>query len=213
MRTRRGMREARRLRSRRIRALLAGGLVLGVGAGMTLASWNDAEYSNAAFTAGYFGIVGNPGSGFSEHPSSPGAGLVFSIPSGSVSAMAPGNTAYAAFSVKTINPSVAGTVLLQADAGNGAGLGAFLKYRVRLIAGTTCDAAAFTAAGAAADVVSGAGSSDVALTSGAAASQVLAANGGGTVTYCFAVTLPAATDGTAQGAVLTAKWTFLATSS
>ena len=42
--TRRGMREARRVRSRRVRAVLAGGLVLGVGAAGTLAAWTGVAY-------------------------------------------------------------------------------------------------------------------------------------------------------------------------
>ena len=70
-RTRRGLREAKRLRLRRIRAILAGGLVLGVGAAATLAAWNDSEYGAATFTAGRFDIVGSTdGTTFASHATS-----------------------------------------------------------------------------------------------------------------------------------------------
>jgi len=36
---------------RRLRAVLAGGLVLGVGAALTLAAWNDAEFATGSFQA------------------------------------------------------------------------------------------------------------------------------------------------------------------
>ena len=86
--TRRGVREAKRLLSRRIRAVLAGGLVFGVGATMTLAAWNDSEHGNATFTAGRFDIVGaTDGTTFSSHPVGTPAALSFSAP---FSAMAPG---------------------------------------------------------------------------------------------------------------------------
>ncbi|MDR2320511.1 MAG: SipW-dependent-type signal peptide-containing protein, partial [Microbacterium sp.] len=57
--TRRRLRTRRRgLALRRIRAVLAGGLVLGVGATVTLASWNDGEYATGTSTAGTFDVVG-----------------------------------------------------------------------------------------------------------------------------------------------------------
>ncbi|WP_349828825.1 SipW-dependent-type signal peptide-containing protein [Brevibacterium litoralis] len=50
-------RSHRSLRSLRLRALLAGGLVLGLGGTLTLASWTDEEYSGAEFTASTFALV------------------------------------------------------------------------------------------------------------------------------------------------------------
>ena len=41
-----------------IRAILAGGLVLGVGAAVTLAAWNDSEFVTGTFTAGTFNLRG-----------------------------------------------------------------------------------------------------------------------------------------------------------
>jgi predicted ribosomally synthesized peptide with SipW-like signal peptide len=60
----------RRRRSRMIRAILAGGLVLGVGAAVTLAAWNDSEFATGTFTAGTFNLEGSTTSattGFSDH--------------------------------------------------------------------------------------------------------------------------------------------------
>ena len=205
--TRSGMREAKRLRSRRMRAVLASGLVLGVGAAGTLAVWNDSEHTTTTFTAGQFGIVGavNGGS-FSEHASAgAAASLVFAAPLVSTSAMAPGNTVYALFSVKTISPSVKGSVQLTADSGNGAGLGQYLVYSVRTIGGTTCDGTTF---GAGTEVVP----ATQPLTTGATGSQALQANGANQFNYCFAVTLDVNAPTGAQNATVTPKWVFSAVS-
>ncbi|MEJ7649283.1 MAG: SipW-dependent-type signal peptide-containing protein [Nakamurella sp.] len=46
----------RRDRRRKFRAVLAAGLVLGVGGAVTLAAWNDSEYATGTFTAGTFNM-------------------------------------------------------------------------------------------------------------------------------------------------------------
>lgn len=46
-------------RRRKIQALLAGGLVLGVGASATVAAWTDQEDASGEFQAGVFGIEAN----------------------------------------------------------------------------------------------------------------------------------------------------------
>lgn len=197
--------EASRLRRRRVRALLASGLVLGVGAGATLAAWTDSEHSQATFTAGRFGIVGSTnGTTFSEHATSGSAAtLNFQV---TPTAMAPGTTTYALYSVTTLNPSVAGAVSLRAAGTNSAGLGQYLTYGVRSIAGTTCNASTF----AAGTSVIPAGQ---ALTTSASANQTLQANNGNQVNYCFAVTLPETAPNAAQGQTVTARWEFAAQSS
>jgi hypothetical protein len=43
--------------------------------------------------------------------------------------------------------------------------------------------------------------------------QAVAANSGSTVNYCFAVSLPAATDNTAQGLTAVQTWQILGTAS
>lgn len=206
MRTRRSVREARRLRCRRIRAVLAGGLVLGIGTAVTLAAWNDSEYSAATFTAGQFGIVGaTDGVAFTDHPVASPAALTFTV---APTAMAPGNTTYALFSVKTVNPSVAGTLQLTAGAPTGTGLAPFLTYGVKTVTGPTCNSTTYAAGTSVSVVADGS-----ALTAGGATAQSLAANGAAAVNYCIAVTLPTAAPNGAQGLTMTQTWTFTGTSS
>ncbi|WP_036284491.1 SipW-dependent-type signal peptide-containing protein [Microbacterium luticocti] len=197
------VRQARRLRSRRIRAVLAGGVVLGIGATATLAAWNDSEYTTATITAGTFGIVGSvDGSTFGDHPAGAPATLGFSMPAG---AMTPGATVYALLRIKTAAGSLPATLQLRADPGNTAGLGQYLTYGVRTVAGATCDAQAFAAGTA----VVATGS---ALTADGSGTQHAGANGAGPVTYCFAVTMPAATGNGAQGLTAAVHWHVDATS-
>lgn len=207
MTTRRQSRDAKRLHSRRIRALLAGGLVLGVGAAATLAAWNDSEFGSGTFTAGTFNIVGaTDAATFSQHPTSPGASLSFSLPT--AAAMTPGDKVYALFSVKTVNPSMAGSVQVKAASGNSSGLGAQLTYSVRTV-GTAagCSAANWGAA----TVVAGLPVAQ-ALTTGASTSQTLNANGGNQINYCFEVVMNQAAPTTVQGTSQVAVWEFAATS-
>ncbi|MGJ0389099.1 SipW-dependent-type signal peptide-containing protein [Microbacterium sp. CGR1] len=198
------MRERKRLRSRRIRALLAGGLVFGVGATMTLAAWNDSEYASATFTAGRFDIVGSTdGTTFSSHPVGTPAALSFSAP---FNAMAPGNTVYALFSVRTANPSVAGTLQLSVTSTAGTGLGTYLRYGVRSITGTTCNGTTYSAGTA---VVP----DNSTMATGGTGTQAVAANAGTTVNYCIAVTLPSTAANGAQGLTAIQTWQVAGTSS
>ena len=203
--TRSEMRERRRLRSRRWRAVLAGGLVLGIGTAVTLAAWNDSEYGSASFTAGRFDIVGAvDGSTFSSHATTgAAAALNFQL---APTAMAPGNATYALFSVKTANPSVAGTLQLTAGTPGGTGLATYLTYGVRTISGTTCNATTYAAGTAV--VADGS-----ALTANGATTQAVIANGGAQVNYCFAVTLPTTAPNAAQGLTMSQTWLIQGTSS
>lgn len=205
MTTRRQMRERRRIRSRRVRAVLAGGLVLGIGATATLAAWNDSEFGTATFTAGRFDIVGAAdGATFASHATTgAAAALNFQLPP---TAMAPGTTTYALFSVRTANPSVAGVLQLTAGTPGGTGLAAYLTYGVRTIAGTACSASTYPAGTAV--VADGS-----ALTTSGATTQAVAANGGTQVNYCVAVTLPTAAPNAAQGLTMTQTWQIQGTSS
>jgi predicted ribosomally synthesized peptide with SipW-like signal peptide len=192
----------RGLRFTRLRAVLAGGLVLGAGATATLAAWTDEESAHGTFTAGTFSILGSTnGITFSDHPSAPGASLAFAP---TTDAMVPNTTVHALYSVKTAPTSVAGSVQLTAGPDNGSGLGAYLRYGVHTIPGTTCNATTF----AAGSVVVSTGS---ALTVGAGAGIPLTAAGASPVNYCFAVTLPSDAPNAAQGAALGGTWIFAAT--
>ncbi|MGM7665488.1 SipW-dependent-type signal peptide-containing protein [Microbacterium sp. A93] len=67
-------------RRNKIYAVLAGGLVLGVGAAVTLAAWNDSEFATVDFAAGSFVFQGSTdGTTFTDHASEAGAAdLTFS---------------------------------------------------------------------------------------------------------------------------------------
>ncbi len=105
-------------RRRKVAAVLAGGLVVGVGTMATLATWNSAEYASGTFTAGKFNLQGSVDqTAFSDYESAPGAGLSFSTP---VSALTPGDTVYAGYALRLDkNSSNAGAVVVSAQAGTG----------------------------------------------------------------------------------------------
>jgi predicted ribosomally synthesized peptide with SipW-like signal peptide len=75
---------SKRSARRKVAAVLAGGLVLGVGTMATLASWNDSEFASATFTAGKFNLEGAVDASqatFGEHATSGAAGgLTFTAP-------------------------------------------------------------------------------------------------------------------------------------
>lgn len=97
-------------RKRKYKALLAGGVVLGLGATMTLAAWSDTEYANGVFSAGKFNVQGNPSplsppaaASWADNYVANGAGLTFST---NFSNLTPDTTVYAPFSLR-IDPSKA----------------------------------------------------------------------------------------------------------
>lgn len=87
------------------RAILAGGLVLGVGAAITLAAWTDQEWARGLFGSGSFGIEGSAGGApFTEHPDSASAAVLdFQV---DADALSPGDEVYAGFAVQLIAASV-----------------------------------------------------------------------------------------------------------
>ena len=194
-----------------MRALLASGLVLGVGAGATLAAWTDSEHSQATFTAGRFGIQGgvtNPANGvmtWGEHASKTGAAsITFSLPA---QAMAPGDTTYGVFGVRTTQNSMAGTVILEAWAENSNGLGNYLRYEVRTVpTPAQCNATNFSSG---TQVIP----ANSTLITSAGNSQTLQANQASPVHYCFKVSMLSNTPTSMQGQTLTARWEFIAQSS
>ncbi len=86
---------------RRIAAVLAGGLVVGVGTMATLASWNDAEFAKSSFASGSFNMQGSSnGTDWGDHlgtSGAPAATLDFSAP---VTHLSPTDAVYAPFSVR-----------------------------------------------------------------------------------------------------------------
>lgn len=81
------------------RAVLAGGLVLGVGAAITLAAWTDDEWATGLFGSGTFGIEGSTdGTAFADHPTEADAAeLDFTVAADN---LAPGDVVYAPFAVQ-----------------------------------------------------------------------------------------------------------------
>lgn len=87
-------------RGRKLAALLAGGLVLGVGTMATLASWNDSEFASATFTAGRFNLEGSTDGGatYTEHSTAEAAGVIdFAVP---VNNLSPGEIIDGSFPVR-----------------------------------------------------------------------------------------------------------------
>lgn len=195
-------RSSRNGTTRKVRALLAGGLVLGVGAAITLAAWNDSEFATGTFTAGNFNLVGSTDGGatWAEHATTGAAAtLPFSVPTGS---LAPGDTVYARFAVQ-LDATTTDGATVAVTAPSSTGVVTQLTYTLVGTAGTTCDADAVAGGTVlvAADTAVGtvAGSPSFTL-SGATAPQNL----------CFAVT---AGSGLVEGQTGTATWQFEATSS
>lgn len=183
--------------------------MLGVGAAVTLAAWNDTEHGSATFTAGTFGIEGAVnGTAFSEHPTQAAtATMELTTTSGTqATALTPGASIYALFSVRTITGSVGGTAQLVASAQNGTGLGQYMTYGASAVPSAKCDEASFRAG----TPVLATGS---ALSAGSTTSQALQANAGTPVHYCFQFTLPPSAPNAAQGTALTARWEVVGTSS
>lgn len=203
--SRRGRRGASAGWFARLRALLIGTLVLGVGGSMTLAAWTDTEHAGGSFAASTFGIVGSlDGTNFSEHPSSSPAVLAFATNPGT---MSPGTTVYARFLIRTTGATnVPGTVSMSGATVTGTGLGPYLTYGVRTIpVASGCDANSFAAG---TNVVSPGSALAAAGTSTAA----VPAAGATAVSYCIAITLPPGTANAAQGLTATANWVFTGTS-
>ncbi|GAA3945039.1 SipW-dependent-type signal peptide-containing protein [Microbacterium soli] len=128
------------LRRRRISAVLAGGLVLGVGAAVTLAAWNDSEWATSTFTAGSFDLEGSTdGVNFTDHAAEDdAAGLGFAVDADDI---VPGQTLYALYSIRLIG-TADGVLTVEPPTISGDNA-ANLTAATRLIDGTTCDASTF----------------------------------------------------------------------
>lgn len=174
----------------RVRAALAGGLVFGIAAGITVASWTDAEYAASTFTASRFDVETsvNGGGAYSGAPS-------VAIPLNGVYP-GPSGAIYQGVLIRSVTPSVAGTVKFSHPAIASAGtLASVLQYRAVLTT-ATCASGVFTS-GATYLAGSNAGYASVgtAITVAVAAGAVTANSGSGTG-VCLEFSLPAT--GTAQ---------------
>jgi predicted ribosomally synthesized peptide with SipW-like signal peptide len=220
-------------------ALLAGGLVLGLGATATLAAWNDSEWvfgGNAAGTGpgvgtSTFEVEQNTASpyvaaGFAQFETNPGDALIFGL---DALALTPGDAVYAPVALRTVDESIAGDLTLQAavpatttgfasatpvNDPDGV-LMAALDLRVSVLAdeAVACDADAFTEAGAV-TIADG-----PLATTGGNAAQPLDADSGNVQHYCFEITLPetpvlpvGSTIDDLQGRSIAPAWEFTAES-
>lgn len=124
------------------RAILAGSLVLGVGAAVTLASWNDSEFAAGAFTGGKFNLQSSVnGTSWTDNTSSSPAALTFKVGPGTLS---PNTTVYAPFAVKlaTGSTNVADLTIKStstAPVAPGVDASSHLSYKILKTAAWGCD--------------------------------------------------------------------------
>jgi len=220
-----------RIDRRKIMAVGAGALVLGVGATATLAGWIDTEWVFGGNGAGGPGIGTStfevqqstvaPFTSFTDRETNPGGEIVFTPDALS---LAPGVTTYAAMALRTTADSTRGEVeLQQAVPATGVTVNdpdglLFAALEVAVAtddAPFTCDTTAF-AGDPDGPVVIADGSLS---TSGGTSAQELEAAGGSTQYYCFALSLPQtftpvapATVDDYMGLTVTPAWEFVAES-
>lgn len=193
-------------RSRKFKAILAGGIVLGVGAAVTLAAWTDNEWAEGTFGAGSFNVLGSTdGSTFTDHESADGAAsLSFDLTGGDN--MSPGDTVAAPFVLRLDGEtSYDASVVLENATGGGDNPTA-LSYEIVSVANAgACSADATGTSIVPADTAPGS-------TARAEGFDLIAgadATAGAPVTLCFKVT---AGDSLTQGQNTNAQWQFTATS-
>lgn len=185
-----------------VRAILAGGLVLGVGAAVTLAAWNDSEFATGIFGAGSFNLEGQEtaGGGFTDHETAPGAALTFEVEPLN---LAPADVVYAPFAVRLDADTTTDALVTVSSVGSGANAGN-LTYEIITTTAFGCDADTtgdpLVPAGTATTT---ADSATFDLTQGAAAAA------GDPVNLCLIVTAGA---GLVEGAAATVTWEFAAES-
>ncbi|PJJ70782.1 putative ribosomally synthesized peptide with SipW-like signal peptide [Diaminobutyricimonas aerilata] len=189
-------------RSRKVRAILAGGVVLGVGAAVTLAAWSDSEFATGLFSAGSFNLEGSAnGTAYDEHPAADApASLAFSLPL--AQNLAPEETVYAPFAVRLDDTTTSPADVALTVAGT-TGVVAGLTYELIATSSFGCDATTTgtTIVPSGTALTAGTGSFDLAAgTAGAA---------GAPVNLCFAVS---ADSSLAQGQSGAVTWQFAATS-
>jgi predicted ribosomally synthesized peptide with SipW-like signal peptide len=122
------------------KAILAGGLVLGVGAAITLAAWTDTEWATGNFSTGQFGIEGSlDASTWASNPTSPGATLMFSA--ATPTDLTPGDVVYEGYAIRLEQNSTkaASVAITQSNASAIAGTTAVIHSATS----TDCDAEEF----------------------------------------------------------------------
>lgn len=184
--------ERRTHRGRKVKAVLAGGIVLGLGAAVTLAVWTDNEFVNGVFATGEFVFDGSTdGTAFADHATSPGAPLAFEL--ATAQAMTPGDSVSAPFAIRLQTSQTAADVELTnatTDAATG------YTYAVT-------ETATFGCGGGTSVIAS------TALGAGAGTASLGQMANDDVRNFCFTVT---AGPSIAQSTTTTAIWQFAATS-
>jgi predicted ribosomally synthesized peptide with SipW-like signal peptide len=193
----------------RVRAVLAGALVLGVGASVTLAAWTDSEYAAGTFTASTFRLESSVADGTWKDSTSSQDALSLAF---NATSMSPGTSQYAWVNIRTTASStVGGTVTLASSTSSGTLLPVLEYKAVRTTAANTiCDAAAFSGSPA---FISGSSSEYLPAASVPAppvASAVTPSNR--EVRYCFEVRIQPGAPNSYQGGAGTITWVFTGTS-
>ena len=200
-------------RSRIVRAILAGGIVLGFGATSTLAVWNDSEVVSGSFGASTFAIESQTrGADYASHSSAPGTVLDFAA-----TAMSPGLSRYAWINIRTtLTTTVRGSVQLSGVTSDSGGLVGALQYRVVQLANPaateTCDATVFSGSPGYTYTVGGA-SNYVPITQvSEPPGETTLETAGTVVRYCFEVRVAPGVPDSFQGKTARVTWQFTGTS-
>lgn len=193
-------------RSRKIKALLAGGTVMGFGAVMTLAAWTDQVWAGAEFSAGVFNVETSPtgaeGS-YREHPTQNDAlELEFEVRAANLS---PGDSVAAPLVLRLdADTTYAATVVLESVSPSGSNAPHLSYSIVRVPTASACAPnATGQSVGSGATLAAVSNPVPFSLTPGAGSAA------GDPVALCFRVT---AGSGLLQGQGATGQWRFVATS-
>ncbi|UKA53370.1 SipW-dependent-type signal peptide-containing protein [Arthrobacter sp. FW305-BF8] len=191
----------------RVRAVLAGALVLGVGASVTLASWSDSEYAAGTFTASTFRLESSTqAADWRDSTSATDASLTVNA-----TGLSPGASAYSWLNIRTTPAStVGGTIVLTSSTPVG-DLSDALEYRAVMKTSTSsCDATAFS--GAPTYIAGSSAYLPVTAVEAPAVATPIAAAGSSPLRYCFDIRIKAGTDNSFQGKSATVTWLFTGTS-
>jgi predicted ribosomally synthesized peptide with SipW-like signal peptide len=188
---------------RKVQAVIAGGLVLGVGAVVTLAAWTDSEFAQGTFAAGKFNMLGSiDGLTYTEHSTvGTAATLPFTVNPASLS---PGDVVYAPFAVELDSGTTNNAAVTISTA---ATTGTVTNLTYTLLQPTTFGCASGTTgttlvpAGTAVGTTPGSPTFNLTKGSGGSA--------GAPAFFCFKVTAGA---GLVQGQTGSTTWQFLGTS-
>jgi len=194
---------------RKVRALLAGGLVLGVGAAITLAAWTDQEWAEGIFSTGSFNIQSSAdGVSFDDHEAE-GDAVTLSFDLTGADNMAPEDVVAAPFVLRLNEETTydAEVELNNATLGPDANANADnLTYGIVQVddaAACTPDATGTEIAASNTPLGTVGTTNEFTLTAGAGDQA------GSPVTLCFQVT---AGEGLDEGATTEAHWEFVGTS-